>query len=401
MKRMKQKIVISINTAWNIYNFRSGLIRALTDHGYDVVAIAPDDEYSERLKELGCRFICLSMDRNGSHPGRDLILLARYLLLLKTENPLVYLGYTVKPNVYGSIASHALRIPVINNIAGLGATFINTNFLTRIVRSLYKLALSRSHRVFFQNLDDQEMFIRTGLVRPEITDRVPGSGINMAHYQPIPPLPLLARPFCFLLVARMLKDKGVYEFVEAARTVRRRMPETEFQLLGFIDAANSNAISAQQIKDWEDEGLINYLGKTDDVRPYMAAADCVVLPSYREGVPRSLLEAAAMARPIITTDTVGCRDVVEDQVNGFLCQVKDSNDLAEKMTSMIGLLPEERLKMGEAGRQKVKSEFDEKVVIQKYIEAISEIVSTKISTGKHKKNAELTLRDEQVRKPEL
>ncbi|PUA16910.1 glycosyltransferase family 4 protein [Glaciimonas sp. PCH181] len=384
---MKPKIVISINTAWNIFNFRSGLIKSLISQGYDVIAVAPNDEYSDRIKELGCKFINLHMDKNGSHPGRDLILLLRYFLILKNEKPHAFLGYTVKPNVYGSMAAQLLRIPVINNIAGLGATFIHTSFLTRIVRSLYKFALYRSHRVFFQNTDDQEMFIQAGLVRSEITDRVPGSGINMVHYQSALPISLFSRSFRFLLVARMLKDKGVNEFVDAARTVRQRFPETEFQLLGFVDAENANAISARQIKEWEDEGLIRYMGKTDDVRPYLSAADCVVLPSYREGVPRSLLEAAAMARPIITTDTVGCRDVVDDQVNGFLCRVKDANDLAEKMIAMVELCPEDRLKMGEAGKQKVKTEFDEKVVIQKYLEVIGEVLNSEIAMKKNKKMA--------------
>lgn len=379
------KIIISINTAWNIYNFRSGLIKALVAQGYEVIAVTPDDDYSHRLKDFGCRFISLPMDNNGTHPGRDLLLLMRYFFLLRSERPSAYLGYTVKPNVYGSMAAQALGIPVINNIAGLGNTFINDNFLTRIVRGLYKFSLYRSHRVFFQNAEDQNLFATTGLVRADITDQVPGSGIDLTRYVPVPPSPLQGRSFRFLLVARMLKDKGVHEYVKAARAVRQRFPETEFQLLGFVDVANSNAISAQQIKDWESEGLINYLGKTDDVRPYLADADCVVLPSYREGVPRSLLEAAAIARPIIATDVAGCRDVVDDGVNGLLCQVRDADDLAEKMMQMIRLSPEKRLTMGEAGRQKVESEFDEKVVIQKYLDVIGEILNTRISGEKTEK----------------
>lgn len=382
---MNFKIIISINTAWNIYNFRSGLIKALVAQGYQVIAVTPDDEYSHRLKDFGCRFISLPMDNNGTHPGRDLLLLMRYLLLLRSERPSVYLGYTVKPNVYGSIAANVLGVPVINNIAGLGTTFINSNFLTRIVRGLYKFALHRSHRIFFQNSDDQDLFIKTGLVRPEITDRVPGSGIDLTRYQAMPPSPLFERPFRFLLVARMLKDKGIHEFVEAARMVRRQFPETQFQLLGFVDSANSNAISLEEIKAWEEEGVIHYMGKTDDVRPFLADADCVVLPSYREGVPRSLLEAAAMARPIIATDTVGCRDVVDDGVSGFLCQVCNADDLAKKMMQMIEHSPQQREEMGNAGRRKVEVEFDEKIVIQKYLDVLGEIASAKTSRNKRRK----------------
>jgi glycosyltransferase involved in cell wall biosynthesis len=393
---MKKKIVISINTAWNIYNFRAGLIKALIAQGYDVIAIAPPDEYSDRLAALGCRFIALPMDRNGSHPGRDLLLLLRYLHLLRAERPLVYLGYTVKPNVFGSMAAHLLRIPVVNNIAGLGATFISQSFLTRIVRGLYRLGLSRSYRIFFQNKDDRAMFTETGLAHPRISECIPGSGINLAHYTPMPQRPLLQRPFRFLLVARMLKDKGVYEFVEAARAVRRQFPNTVFQLLGFIDDANPNAVSAEEIADWEREGLMTYLGKTDDVRPYLAATDCVVLPSYREGVPRSLLEAAAMARPIVTTDAVGCREAVDHQVNGLLCRIKDAGDLAEKMMQMVAFSPAERLTMGLAGRKKIETEFDERIVIQKYLDVINEIANVKkISV----KNTAAISGEKKVRKP--
>jgi glycosyltransferase involved in cell wall biosynthesis len=382
---MNRKIIISINSAWNIYNFRSGLIRALVGQGYEVVAVAPSDEYAHRLKDLGCRFINLPMDKNGARPARDLLLLIRYFCLLRSERPLAYLGYTVKPNVYGSIAAQVLGIPVINNIAGLGTTFINSNFLTRVVRGLYKFALRRSRRIFFQNTDDRNLFIKTGLVRPERTDRIPGSGINVSNYRPIALSPLSGRSFRFLLVGRVLRDKGVGEFVEAAGIVRNRFPDVEFQLLGFVDEANPNSISLETINGWQEEGLINYLGKTDDVRPYLADADCVVLPSYREGVPRSLLEAAAMARPIIATDAVGCCDVVDEGINGFLCSVRDAGDLAEKMAQMIRLSPEERIEMGRSGRRKVESEFDEKVVIQKYLEVISEIVSAKAINENDKK----------------
>jgi glycosyltransferase involved in cell wall biosynthesis len=171
----------------------------------------------------------------------------------------------------------------------------------------------------------------------------------------------------------MLKDNGVEEYVAAARMVRAATPEVQFQLLGFIDSANPNAMSKEQIAAWEREGLVSYLGKTDDVRPYMSAADCVVLPSYREGVPRSLLEAAALARPIIATDVVGCRETVDDGLTGFLCEVKSPKSLAEKMMSMLALSPEQRAAMGAAGRRKMETEFDEQIVIQKYLQALDAI----------------------------
>lgn len=370
---MNRTIVISINTAWNVFNFRAGLIKALIGRGYEVVVVAPEDEYAPRLLALGCRFINMPMDNNGTHPGRDLALLLRYFKVLRMLRPLAYLGYTIKPNVYGSIAAQMLGIPVINNIAGLGTTFINRSLLTTLVRELYRFSLRRSRRVFFQNDDDQNMFVQAGLVPKEITDLLPGSGIDLTHYLPAPVKPLHDRLFRFLLISRMLKDKGVEEFVAASSIVRQRMPGVEFHMLGFVDKGNGNSISLERIRVWEKNRLIHYCGKTDDVRPYLAQADCIVLPSYREGVPHSLLEAAAMARPIIATDVVGCREVVEHNANGLLCRVRDASDLAENMLQMIRFSPERRHAMGMAGRRKVIAQFDETIVITKYLDMLEEI----------------------------
>jgi len=367
---MKGKLIIALNTAWNLYNFRAGLIRALVEEGYEVVAVAPTDEYAARLPELGCRFVPLEMDNRGTHPGRDLLLLLRFLLLFRKEQPNVYLGYTVKPNIYGSLAAHALGIPVINNIAGLGSVFIKNSWLTRLVRWLYRVALSRSRCVFFQNNDDLDLFVKAGLVAPDKVARLPGSGIDLRAFQPMPAVSLNNRSLRFLLVSRMLWDKGVLEYVNAARIVGQIYPDVEFNLLGFLDVQNPTAISSEQMAAWVKEGVICYLGATDDVKPYLAEADCVVLPSYREGTPRSLLEAVAMGKPIITTDAIGCRDVVDDGVNGFLCLPKNTDDLAEKMEKMILLEPQRRSEMGKMGRQKVEREFDEKIVIERYLAMI-------------------------------
>lgn len=362
------KVIIALNTTWNLVNFRSGLICALVAAGYEVVAVAPPDEYVSRLSALGCRFVPLPMDNKGTHPGRDLLLLWRFYRLLRRERPDVYLGYTVKPNVYGSLAAHALGIPVINNITGLGAVFIKDSWLTRLVRGLYRLALSRSAKVFFQNNDDRQMFVSGGLVAEAVADQLPGSGIDLTKFAPVP-LPSQS-PIRFLLIARMLWDKGVGEFVEAARLLKRRGVSADFCLLGFLDVQNPAAISRKQMDAWEGEGVVRYLGVSDDVSAEIASADCVVLPSYREGTPRSLLEAAAIGRPIITTDAVGCREVVDDGVNGYLCCPRDADDLADKMRRVVVLLPAEREAMGRWGREKVEREFDERIVIGKYLEAI-------------------------------
>lgn len=369
----KPRVLIALNTSWNLANFRAGLIRAFIDAGYEVIAAAPPDSHVGRVEALGCRYVPLPMDNQGTHPGRDLLLLWRFFRLLRRERPLVLLGYTVKPNVYGSLAAHALGIPVVNNLAGLGAVFITDSWLTRLVRGLYKVALSHSAKVFFQNEDDRRLFVDGNLVDSAKTDLVPGSGISLQHFVPAP-LPTLGRPIRFLLIARMLWDKGVGEFVEAARLIKRQSTKAEFCLLGFLDVQNPAAVLREEMQAWVDEGLVQYLGATDDVRPFIAEADCIVLPSYREGTPRSLLEAAAMARPIITTDAVGCREVVDDGVNGLLCRTRDAADLAEKMQRMIALSPEARAEMGRCGREKVVRQFDEAIVIRKYLETVAEIV---------------------------
>ena len=372
------KIVIALNTAWNLINFRAGLIRALVAEGHEVVAVAPNDEYAPRLAELGCRFVALPMDNKGTHPGRDLLLWFRFFNLLRHERPDVFLGYTVKPNVYGSLAAHVLGIPVVNNIAGLGAVFIRDNWLTRLVRLLYKTALSRSRHVFFQNDEDMRLFVDQGLVASDKVTRLPGSGVDLSTFCYAPIQPLENRSFRFLLVARLLWDKGVGEYVEAARLVRSKYPSVKFQLLGFLDVKNPTAVSSAQMDEWVGEGVVEYLGVADDVKPYLADADCVVLPSYREGVPRSLLEAAAIGRPIVTTDAVGCRDAIDDGVTGLLCRVADATDLAGKLLRMIQMSPEERARMGLAGRRKMELEFDEKIVIDRYLRVIKEINSNRV-----------------------
>ena len=371
--RKKPKVLIALNSAWNLVNFRSGLIRALVFSGYEVVATAPLDEYASSVVGLGCHFIPLRLDKKGTHPGRDLLLLWRFYKLLRRQQPEIYLSYTIKPNIYGSLAAHLLRIPVINNVAGLGIVFATETMLTRLVRGLYRLVLSRSAKVFFQNGDDRKMFVAGGLVPHSVAECLPGSGIDLAKFSP---LPFTRRgKVRFLLIARMLWDKGIGEYVEAARILKTRSVNADFALLGFLDVENPNAISRKQMETWTEEGVVHYLGVSDDVRIEIAAADCVVLPSYyREGTPRALLEAAAMGRPIITTDSVGCREVVDDGVNGYLCRPRDAYDLADKMARIEKLSIGELELMGTSGRKKMESEFDERIVINKYLEEIASVL---------------------------
>jgi glycosyltransferase involved in cell wall biosynthesis len=371
---MAQKtILISINAAWNILNFRAGLIRALQAAGYRVAALAPPDASSGRLTELGVDFHPIEMDRKGVSPVRDALLLGRYYRALKAIRPDVFLGYTAKPNVYGSMAAQALDIPVINNVSGLGTAFIRQGWLTRVVSGLYRTAFRRSHTVFFQNEEDRDLFLAQRIVQPRKARLLPGSGIDLERFTPAPRESGAADSgFAFLLVARLLWDKGVREYVEAARRVRAEAPEASFRLLGFLDVENRTAVAREEVDSWVAEGLIDYLGSAEDVRPHVAAADCVVLPSYREGLPRTLLEAAAMGKPLIATDVPGCRQVVAEGVNGFLCAVRDPDSLAQAMLRMVRLAPDARSALGDAARARAEAEYDERIVVARYLEAIRE-----------------------------
>ena len=370
------KLLIMTNTTWNLVNFRSGLIAALVSRGFDVVAVAPDDEYRDRLRELGCRYVPLNMDNQGTHPVKDALLLWRYFVVLRRERPAVILSYTVKPNIYASLAARLVGVTVINNVSGLGTAFLRGGWLGGVVCSLYRVALRRSHRVFFQNEEDRQVFIEKRLVAPARTGLLPGSGIDLVHFSPLAVEGSSLRNgagLVFLMVARLLWDKGVLEFVEAARRVKALFPESRFQLLGFLDVKNQTAVGRSDVEAWVKEGVVEYLGTTDDVRPFLADADCVVLPSYREGTPRSLLEAAAMGRPLLATDVPGCREVVIDGVNGLLCRLRDSVDLAEKMMQMITMPMSALLQMGQESRRLAEMRFDEQIVIRKYLEAIDEV----------------------------
>jgi len=369
-------VVISINASWNIVNFRTGLLKALVAAGYRVVALAPRDAFSDRFPALGVEYAPIEIDNQGTSPLRDLALLWRYRRALARLKPDILLAYTIKPNIYGSLAAHSLGIKVINNVSGLGTTFIKESLVTRIVRRLYKTAFRRSATVFFQNSDDQALFVSGRLVAVDRARRLPGSGVDLDRFRPSAEQPEGSGGFVFLMVARLLWDKGVREYVEAARLVRVHFPDVRFQLLGFLDVPNRTAVGRAEVEGWVAEGLIEYLGEAEDVRGFLAIADCVVLPSYREGLPRTLLEAAAMARPLIAADVPGCRDVVANGINGYLCGVRDPASLAEAMLKMLKLAPAERERMGAAGRARVEAEFDERIVIRRYLEAIEEALAS-------------------------
>lgn len=364
-------VVLSANSTWNIVNFRAGLIRALRSAGYAPVVIAPRDAAADsRMRELGVECITVPIDRSGVNPAADLRLLRAYRRLLERLRPAAYLGYTIKPNIYGAMAAARLGIPAIPNVSGLGTAFIRNGLLQQIVVRLYRIGFRRAPVVFFQNAEDRQLFVERRIVRPDQARVLPGSGVDLERFSPAP---APGGPPAFLFIGRLLRDKGVAEFIAAARLLRRELPEARFQLLGPIDDANRTAVDPDELQLWISEGVVEHLGTTDDVRPFIAAATAVVLPSYREGLPRSLLEAGAMERPLIATDVPGCREVVEDGINGLLCKVRDPQSLAAAMRRIAGMPAAELAAMGAAARQRVQDRFSEAVVVGIYLDVLRKV----------------------------
>ncbi|MFL7023560.1 glycosyltransferase family 4 protein [Enterovibrio norvegicus] len=363
-------VVISSNTSWYLYNFRKNTILALIKSGYQVIAVSPPDAYSEKLESLGSKHIPINIDQGGTNPLSDIATFLKFVAIYRKQRPDVVLNFTPKNNIYGTLAASLFGAKSVNNIAGLGMVFINEGLTSKIARMLYKISQPKASKIFFQNEDDKLLFQKNKLAPDALADRLPGSGADLSRFQVLPSED--DGVVRFLLIARMLYDKGIGHYVEAARELKAKYGESiEFRLLGFLDVNNPSAVSRIDMDGWVKEGVVNYLGTSDCVEDEIAKVDCMVLPSfYREGVPKSLLEAGAMGKPIITTDNVGCRETVDHEVNGFLCEPKSTDSLVESIDRMYQLSHEARLEMGLKSRVKIENEFDERIVIEKYLDAV-------------------------------
>lgn len=368
-------IVITSNTSWYLYNFRKSTIIALINKGFKVIALAPEDKYSVRLSNLGALFIPINIDQGGTNPIKDMKTFFDFYKIYNKVKPAVVLNFTPKNNIYSSLAAKYSNAKVINNVAGLGMIFNSQSKRSVLVKFLYKMSQRNVDKIFFQNEDDRSIFLTNKLASPSITDRLPGSGVDLKRFSvKTSNDDGVVR---FLLIARMLYDKGVGHYVEAARILRKKYnQQVEFLLLGFLGVNNPSAVSESQMQDWVDEGIVTYLGVSDSVEEEISKVDCMVLPSfYREGVPKSLLESGAMGKPIVTTDNVGCRETVDNGVNGFLCQPRSTESLISALELIIQMSHEERLKMGLESRSKMESEFNEDIIIEKYLHAIDNCLS--------------------------
>jgi glycosyltransferase involved in cell wall biosynthesis len=351
------KIILFSNTSWSLYNFRLTLAKDLRARA-DVILLSPPDEYSPRLEAAGFRWISFPMSRQGMNPFSELATIWRLVALYRRERPDLVHHFTIKCMLYGSLAARLARVPAVNTVTGLGYVFGQTDWRGRVlnsfVRAAYRFVL-RGAQVIFQNPEDLAEFTRERLVDEGRATLIRGSGIDLSlfHVLPEPDGPPLV-----LLAARMLRDKGVGEFVEAARRLRTSGLVARFALVGDTDAGNPAAISREQLRAWQDEGAVEWWGWRDDMPAALSSAHIVCLPSYyKEGLPRGLLEAAACARPIVTTDWPGCREAVRDGVNGFLVPPRDASALAEALRKLI-VDPALRVRMGGEGRRMAEEEFN-------------------------------------------
>jgi glycosyltransferase involved in cell wall biosynthesis len=373
------KVILFANTEWYLYNFRLSLIRALIARGVRVLALSPPGPYGQRLIEAGCEWIALPMDRRSLNPLREAILLARLAGIYREFRPDLAHHLTIKCVVYGSFAAAlAGTSGVVNAVTGLGHVFTDEGLRSRMLRPVVRGLLrscfrGRKVRLILQNPDDQAAFQRAKLAPAESVRLIRGSGVNAALFTPVAQRSH-GGPVRILLATRLLREKGVLEFVDAARSLKQAVVPAEFWLAGRPDPGNPSSVSQAMIDGWHAEGVVRALGHVETIHELLQQVDMVVLPSYREGTPKILLEAAACGLPIVATDVPGCREIVSHGHNGLLVPARDSAALASAIRLLIAD-PETRARMGAAGRAKVLAEFDERSVIRQTLDVYRELVA--------------------------
>lgn len=370
------RICITSNSGWTLYNFRLELMKSLRNDGHEVIAISNKDAYTDKIIELGFEYYVVPIHGKSANPFTDIRLILAYKKSLALAKADLVLNFTIKPVIYASIAAKFLRIPAINNITGLGHLFTNNSWLTDVAVFLFKISQRQAFHIFFQNNEDIELFKKLGIVQHQSYSRIIGSGVDIRRFKPIASNRNNGKT-SFIFFGRILRDKGIEYCFEAVKLLQNKGLDFEFKVLGLLDFENPTAISANEMNAWCKEGYFTYLGTSDEVEKIAGLADCMVYPSfYREGVPRALLEATAMGLPIITTNNIGCKDVVEEGLNGFLIPIKNTKALAAAMESFLNLNRQQQIQMGAHSRKLAEEKFSETFVIDAYkgcIQKISEI----------------------------
>ncbi|MCK0152832.1 glycosyltransferase family 4 protein [Alcanivorax sp. S6407] len=367
-----QSVFLTSNTSWYLYNFRKSTIRAIQAQGYSVVCLSPLDDFSLRLEtELGVKHIALPMVGKSTGVVQELKSLLFIWRTFRRYRPVFVFNFTIKLNLYGGLACILLRLPFANNISGLGTAFIHDSWLFRRVRQVYSWVNRHARHLFFQNEEDLAVFRDTGLLGATPLTLLPGSGVDLEHFgvQPLPE----GDQVTFVMIARLLGDKGVREYAGACRLLKAQGLPVRCLLVGPLGVSNHSAITEEEVVAWQGAGFLEYRGATDDVRPVLSESHVLVLPSYREGMPRTVLEAAAMGRPAIVTDVPGCRQAVVAGETGWFCQVRDEQSLAEQMIAVIGMGAGQLQAVGEAARKRMECTFSEKVVVGAYISCLNGI----------------------------
>ena len=369
-----RRIAIVANSTWNIYNFRLNIIKKLIDKGNTVIVIAPLDEYiSYKERFPSVKHISLkSLSRKNTNPLLDFKVFLELRTIYKRLKPDLVIHYTHKPNIYGGLAAKLTGLKSVAVVTGLGYAFIRKGFVNLLTRMLYKLSRSSHELIIFENDDDLNLFVDKGLANKKQVKMISGCGVDTAIYLPNPN-GVIHDKLVFTFIGRLLYDKGISEFVKAASMVIKEFPETEFWVAGELDEGNPSMISKQELLDWIDADQIKYLGFLKDIRPIISKSDCIVLPSYREGMSRVILEAMSMSKPVICTNVAGCRQAVEDGSNGILVEPRDELSLKEGIVKFINLNEEKREAMGRNGREKAIEQFNSEKISQELYEILSQV----------------------------
>ena len=364
------KIVFFSNSCWSVYNFRRNIIIDLIKNGNKIIVISQKDKFSFKLRKLGCKVIFIKFENNTINLFKEFLTLIRLFFILKKIKPNILLNFTIKPLIFGSYISGILGIRTINMITGLGTNFVTYNYLSKIILFLYKIAFKKVDHIFFQNKDDLNLFLKNKLIKKKKTSIIPGSGVSLTYFAY--KKAKFNKTIKFVMISRILLEKGVWEYLNAAKKILKKGFICKFKLIGPIIDNNRSAISKNHIKRKIKNYPIKYLGNIEDVRPFIQEANCVVLPSYREGTPRSLLESLSIGRPIITSDATGCKNVVKHGYNGFKCKVKNTNSLFNAMKKFILLSKKQKMQMSKNARILAEKKFNEQIVIKYYLNKIYE-----------------------------
>lgn len=361
---MGKRILILSNHFITLYNFRKELIKKLNDEGHEVYISMPKSDNNKFFKDMGCKIIETPVDRRGINPVRDFGLIMNYIRIMKEVNPDIVFSYTIKPNIYGSIASNITKNRQVNNITGTGSTFLKRNFVSKVAKILYKLSVKKSYKVFFQNSGDKDLFVKNNMVKDNYS-MLPGSGANLEQFQ-LSDIPS-DEETNFIFIGRVMELKGIDQYLETAKVVKEDYPNTNFYIAGFIEEEKYKSI----IDEYDSKGIIEYIGFQNDIKSWIEKCHCTILPSHGgEGVPNVLLESAAMGRVCIASTINGSKDVIEDEVTGYLFETGSAEDLIDKVKKFLGLSFEDKVRMGLAGRVKVEREFDRQIVVDQYLEEL-------------------------------